>query len=243
MEEQLVREPSRFSKLFNRVARETTATMEERMSGGFFARARFEGKMRAYLMNGYRATLKNLREFELPNHTDDPTENIKALVSSFKHLYPTIVFNNIALARMAPDGSFTVEVETKEDEKNRLLSELSRGEILCEALKEQFGHYAFNGYEVRERRFSEYECSELKELGALVAQITEHNKPSLDTYASDIKGAATPTHLVGIRELGKYHALRIVAALREELQQLGEQEVLEGSPFDHSYEDIVASTS
>ncbi|MDZ7725977.1 MAG: hypothetical protein U5L75_00095 [Candidatus Campbellbacteria bacterium] len=239
MDEKLVHNPSRFSELFNRVARESTESMEKRLSGGFFARVKFEGKLRAYLMAGYRSTYTRLRDFTLPDREERTVENIQKLVNTFKEIYPLIVFNNIALARIAPDGSFTVEVMTKEDEKNRILREFSEGSATCEEFKEQFGHYAFNGYEAQERRFSEYDCEELKKFGDIISQVPHQVKLSLGEYMEEKTGAATPSHLVGIRELGKNQALKIVSAIRDELIRLEKLDTFESSVFDHSYEDMI----
>lgn len=239
MDEKLVHNPTPFSSVFNAIAENASESFERSISGSFFARVKLEARIRAYLMNGYKETHEYFRRTDLPKKTGDTKRDLIALMEAFEDTYPRIIFNNLVLAHHVKGSAFTVDLKTEEDEKNALLAKVAQNASECSTFEQEYGHYALNSYEVAERRFSEYSCEELQNLGKHIAGIPLQKKPSLAAYVQDHASGANASLLIGIRELGKFQALKIVAEIRYILLEIESTYELERPVFDYTYNELL----
>ena len=180
----------------------------------FFTRFKRDIKIKLYLEKDYLDYYEYLRDYKF---SKESYLRIIDLQKEFKDFYNKLIFNNFALVHIyIKEGSINNPVLTKEDDKNIALSKLYYKKISIEDFQKEFGHYALNAYELKEKRFSEYDDDLLKKIAYLAAQNKINKSITLREYINSPNKEVAPI-LICLRELAKYQSLKIVANIRFEL--------------------------
>lgn len=241
MEESFIYEPTKLSQHFSRWVSKTSLEYEKKLRGPFFTRIHFHSSLMLYKRHKFRETYYSLETFCLPELVSGRKNRLQQLELLFRDIYSTLMFNNVALAQLVQRDELHVVAKTAENERIEALVKIAVGnEVACRNFKQRFGHYALNAYELAEPRFSEYDCDQLATLALpLKKLVIDYEKPTMSDYFSSTTGAASITHLVGVRELGKSCALQIVSALRNELNEVGKTSSLTKTVYEYEWDKLL----
>ena len=191
----------------------------------FFARFRRDIVIKLYLKSDYMDYYNYLKNYTSLNRGD---KTLKDLKLEFNNFYNKLIFNNFALvyASLKEEGDIINPILTKEDEKNIALKKVYEAKISRADFNKDFGHLALNAYELQEKRFFEYSDEMFKKIVHLAAKNKINKNITLDQYINKPNKEIIPI-LICLRELAKYHSLRIVANIRFEVLKLAEEKKIE----------------
>lgn len=205
-------EPSKLSERFIEFVLTKHKELGRKFSqSGWWSKLRLQFEVENYLQNGWQDVYQKLQKVNV-------AQDLNGLLKDFEDLYGLVIYNNFVLARLfveSSDKNRRLNVETKEEKRLQLLQELASDDGKHDEYIKQFGHYAFEPFELSDRRFSEYSRAELKKLAELAKNLRQSSgKISLESVLQK-KSRADLDTLVALREFGKYQCLELVAKMRQ----------------------------
>ncbi|MFW6230587.1 MAG: hypothetical protein ACOC32_01030 [Nanoarchaeota archaeon] len=231
-EEEFIRDPSEISKHLVSIAKKKAKKYNDILGEkkGFIAGIRRGIKVRMWYLQKYHDIMDYLEGFSISE------TSVEGLFSRFEEIADYIALNNVILSyAYLVEKTKTSDILTKEEERLLLLDAIRQEEQDPDALRDEFGHYALNPFELSAKRFNEYTDKEIKKLASLTEFSTEKTKTLKTCDPDSERKYALYTAL---REELRYHALRIVAALREQLEAM--QKKTKKNIYSMTYEDVIS---
>jgi len=178
---------------------------------GWWNKLRLQFEVENYLQNGWQDVYRILEKVSVDR-------DLNGLLEDFEHLYGLVIYNNFVMARLfaeSHDKQRRLNVQTEEEKRLQLLRELASDNNKYDEYIKQFGHYAFEPFELSDRRFSEYSRTELKKLAELAKDLKQGGKKTRLESVLQKKPRADVDALVALREFGKYQCLKLTAQMRK----------------------------
>lgn len=184
---------------------------------GTIARFRREVRIRSYLADGWRATVRDLHAPWVPPG-GDPADVIEVTLAGFETLADPLLFNNLVLAYEVARGAEPLPtVETEAERMTAALVELADRRITRDAFVATFGHFALAPYELSEPRFHELDTDMLARIAAMAPRWEGPAKRDLETVLAS-RDPADVGVLIAVREIARSRALQVVDHLRATLR-------------------------
>ncbi|MDX2776047.1 hypothetical protein PV379_01595 [Streptomyces caniscabiei] len=201
---------------------------------GWWSRLRLQFEVENYLQNGWQVTYRKLEKVAVE-------QDLNGLLKDFEELYGLVMYNNFILARVfaqSTDKHRRLSIQTEEDRRLQLLHELASDDGKYNEYIQQFGHYAFEPFELSDRRFSEYSRAELKKLAGFAKGLKQRSgKMRLESIVQKQTHADIDT-LIALREYGKYQCLKLVAQMRERILAEADEHGI-NNPFSLSWSELM----
>ena len=229
-------EPSKLSDRLIELVLTRNAELARKFSrSDWWSRLRLQFEVENYLQNGWQDTYWKLQGVHVG-------QDLNNLLRDFEDLYGLVMYNNFVLARLYAESSNNknrhLNVITKEEERLQLLRQLANDDSKYDTYIKQFGHYAFEPFELSDRRFSEFSRTELKKLAVLAADLKPTSgKVSLESALQKTSRADVDT-LIALREFGKYQCLKLVAGMRTLILAESAKHKIT-APFDLSWSEMM----
>lgn len=184
---------------------------------GTITRFRREVRIRSYLAEGWRTTVRDLRAPWVPPG-GDPADIIETTLAGFEVLADPLLFNNLVLAYEVARGAEPIPtVVTEAERMAAALVDLADGRIPHDAFVASFGHFALAPYELSEPRFHELDAEVLARIAGMAPRWGEDAKRDLDAVLATRETADVGV-LIAVRELARSRALLVVDHLRTALR-------------------------
>ncbi len=215
-DEEWIRDPSPLSRSLIAIQSQFAVSYHNQLSTkNPFKKLVFLTRVHAYFRHDYRSLISFFEDYMFETDAQGTfLQRLEVCYLELSKLFEQLLFNNMVLTYFWPKRTFeTLPFLTKEEELYKTLALLSKGDIQRLAFDKSFGHCSLNPYEFSSPRFSELSTDELMRFGEAANRLSCLDKQPFSQVIDndDIDKVAV---LVGIRELGKYEALKVISEMR-----------------------------